>query len=370
MQEVSLGWLSLINFVVSDETKNYIGKFEYNRYIYYHELDQNNLVISHKSLLFGYKFGNFWSKWKPYFMGLESIPEVHRGLCVNELVVESDYPEYTKNLSIVKRLGALIEAKGWKPMYFYSGNKSIHIHLFLDYYGLQSLNNDLLIKVSKVFKSVDYFFVAFIDYLRNLFVNGFGLFDFELDVGFDHKHLIRAEGSKHKKGYKTFLGTTYKGLSDKPYIANVSNGFIPLIPLKPIFSLPNNIEVLINNFLLDYESRNQRKLIKRRNSLNFELKNKDDRILALLSKLLNLRVSDGRKRLVFLLVNGLKNFYKDDEIEVLINNWNSLQDVPLRENVIKYLLKRDYIYKYSYDRLINELSSLGINVRGVLNGTV
>ena len=94
---------------------------------------------------------NKWTKWLTYdefkLDQLMNAYEIHRGLLDNEIVIESDYPTYDENYEAVRFLGTMLEAKGYIPHYFYSGSKSIHIHLFIDYTMFTKIPMDLQLKL-------------------------------------------------------------------------------------------------------------------------------------------------------------------------------------------------------------------------------
>jgi len=73
---------------------------------------------------------NKWTKWLSFFKykvgELQNAYDIHRSLLRNEIVIESDYPTYEENYDATRLIGAILEGKGFQPMYYYSGNKSIH----------------------------------------------------------------------------------------------------------------------------------------------------------------------------------------------------------------------------------------------------
>jgi len=75
---------------------------------------------------------NHWTKWGEFPGPLLSnrhngvAVDVHRSMMPNEIVIESDYPDYIDNFEASKIVGKILEGKGFIPHYYYSGNKSIH----------------------------------------------------------------------------------------------------------------------------------------------------------------------------------------------------------------------------------------------------
>lgn len=155
---------------------------------------------------------NYWTKWFPFFIAQQNIPEeilvnaydVHRSLMNNEIVVESDYKEYKDNVEASKIVGRMMEEKGFIPHYYYSGSKSLHVHVFLDYRVIDLELNKL--KWNKHFVSKDNFFESFIVWMREQMITCWGLNIREFDKDLIRStHLIRSELSRNKKGHKTIL---------------------------------------------------------------------------------------------------------------------------------------------------------------------
>lgn len=71
-----------------------------------------------------------WTKWQDFWKySYEQIAlgyDIHRSLLINEVLVESDYPSYEDNWEASRLIGSILEHKGFKPSYYYSGNKSVH----------------------------------------------------------------------------------------------------------------------------------------------------------------------------------------------------------------------------------------------------
>ena len=215
-----------------------------NRYFYLDELEQlySGLKIACKD-----PNNDYWTKWEKFpgaliknefgEYGLKSSNisaaiDVHRSILPNEIVIESDYPTYEENYEASKIIGAILEHKGFTPHYYYSGNKSLHIHIFLDFEFLNNIQNK----------------DKFMEWLRSKMISCWDIkareFDEELIRA---SHLIRAELSKNKKGFKTFLGYTHKDLSFIPYICNENNRIYPRLA-KIKISKPEIMNDLMEEF--------------------------------------------------------------------------------------------------------------------------
>jgi hypothetical protein len=91
------------------------------------EMNKNGLRISLHD-----HTNNNWTKWESLFKNkhdLRTAYDIHREIIENEIVIESDYPSFQENYEAIRLIGAVMEDKGFKPMYYYSGSKSIHLHI-------------------------------------------------------------------------------------------------------------------------------------------------------------------------------------------------------------------------------------------------
>ncbi len=99
-----------------------------DRYYYLQDLDEQQKI---KIALMDRETKK-WTKWGGFPGPLLSnqhngvAVDVHRSMMDNEIVIESDYPEYIDNFEATKIVGKILEGKGFIPHYYYSGNKSIH----------------------------------------------------------------------------------------------------------------------------------------------------------------------------------------------------------------------------------------------------
>lgn len=280
-----------------------------------------------------------WTKWGKFpgllksVQELEPVIDVHRSVLPNEIVVESDYPTYEENLEATKIIGAIIEKKGFIPLYYYSGSKSIHIHIFVDFEGFQIDDKK-----------------QFIEWLRALMITCWGTnarkFDAELIRA---NHLIRAELSKNKLGFKTFMGHKQAELPQKPPIFNENNGLYPrLCKERPSIPL-KSIAGLKEEYVAWLEDRARKDALNRKNrSLNGWIKGSDSRetirncIKIILSDDFK-AAGDGFQRGMFILVNELKRILGEEQAEIVVNDWNERMGRPVRDNDIRVRLKnKDY----------------------------
>ena len=202
-----------------------------------------------------------WAKWLPFphllwDNGITATVDVHRSVLENEIVIESDYPTYEENYNASRIIGTIIENKGFIPHYYYSGNKSIHIHVFLDWeFIIKKIKyTEQIIIDSKYLKNDEAFKRDFINWLREKMISCWDTqarqFDRDLIRA---NHLIRAELSKNKKGFKTFLGYSIKDVSFIPIVCNESNLIYPKLGEIKV-SLPTSSDELIEEFVNHLEA--------------------------------------------------------------------------------------------------------------------
>lgn len=292
----------------------------------------------------------FWTKWVPFPGQLLSqhhngvAVDVHRSMLDNEIIIESDYPEYIDNFEAAKIVGRIVEGKGFSPMYYYSGNKSIHIHIFLDWNCIER-------KINKVFKR------EFIMWLRTKMISCWDTNTREFDRDLiKATHLIRCELSKNKRGFKTFLGYTHSDLSFIPYICNEDNRIYPRIG-KMKLSTPDCIEELLEEF------DEHKKEAKPRNIPTFNPLNCPKDIRKSVGRLLSddfKVVGDGRKRAMFVLVSELRRVMDDTEALAAVNDWNVRMGSPIAQREIDYrFTKKAYTLSNKFiDDLLEELGLL------------
>ncbi len=324
---------------------------------------------------------NKWTKWEKFpgllwisklnsygsldYSYLTAAIDVHRSMLKNEIIIESDYPRYQENYEASRIVGKIIEDKGFKPLYYYSGNKSIHIHVFFDWDCLKEV--DLLIQDKlrvKYLGSITRFRTAFIRWLRKKMISCWDtrVREFDKDL-ITASHLIRCELSKNKKGFKTFLGNSHKDLSPIPFVCNEKNGIYPSLG-EMESSRPNDVAELVDEFVLDFEIKTKRDREARRNktlgSWFGEQKDIRNCVRAILNNDFK-EVNDGFKRAFFILFNELRVVHGDSKARELIEDWNVRMgnpinegDITIRLNSKKYTLSCKYIHSF--------LDELGIKV--------
>jgi len=196
-----------------------------------------------------------WTKWKSIgdFHNLKLAYDIHRTILPNEIIAESDYPTYEENWEASKILGRIVEDKGFIPHYYYSGSKSIHMHLYFDWTCLYEIDEFLKDKLLEFFKYGSFFKRKFIRFLREKVLSCWDTNIRVFDPIVSPKHLIRSALSRNKLGFKTFLGYSYKDLSFVPYICNEENRIYPKIANafkgEVKLSRPFDIQSLVEEFL-------------------------------------------------------------------------------------------------------------------------
>jgi len=141
------------------------------------------------------------SKWIPLFDVIKNPPKSpisSRSILKNELVLEIDDDNWSNVRDGSSRIISLLEKWGAKDCFYlaYSGNRSIHIHVFLDLSSV-ILENETI----KILESVerDEIGKGFKEYImRQIALTT----DTRIDMNLASKHLIRLEGSINEKSGK------------------------------------------------------------------------------------------------------------------------------------------------------------------------
>lgn len=298
-----------------------------------------------------------WTKWNPFPGGLMSSDhqgvgvDVHRSMLDNEIVIESDYPEYVDNFEAAKIVGRIIEGKGFTPHYYYSGNKSIHIHVFLDWE--ETLFVWEIINEKKV-DNIAIFKKQFIEWLRAKMISCWdtNIRDFDKDL-IRATHLIRCELSKNKKGFKTFLGYTHNDLSFIPYVCNEDNRIYPRLG-KIKKSFPHSIPELIEEFI-EFKSKKRPMNVPTFNPADCptEIRKSVTRLLSDDFK----KIGDGNKRAMFIIVSELRRVMGDTEAKAAVNDWNNRMGNPIRQGDIDYRFNKEpYVLSNKFiDTFVSEI---------------
>lgn len=308
-----------------------------------------------------------WTKWVP-FIGtfnneeLRDAYDIHRSLLPNEILIESDYPTYEENYDAAKIIGQVLEQKGFTPHYYYSGSKSIHIHVFFDYKCLLHLDMTMQEYILSKYKTRDSFVKEFTEYLRKLMITCWGLkirqFDEALMKG---RHLIRAEMSRNKLGYKTFLGYTWRDMSFVPYLCNEDSRIYPQVGEIKL-SVPYNVRALIEDFMHSQETASENKTRKMNQSL-FRWTEPDQTELRTCVKGIlsdEFKTSgDGFQRGMFILANELRKVFGKEAAEPILLDWNARMGNPVREGDLRYRLSQEQEYSLSCTYIHDLLNGLG-----------
>lgn len=338
------------NYLLGNYVKGNIS-ISVNRYYYLMDLYYRN----NKSLKMALKSSQgYWSKWKEWDKwGSEELMtawDIHRQLLDNEIIVESDYPTYEENVSSARIIGRIIEEKGFKPLYHYSGGKSAHIHVYFDFKCLLGIDMATQQKILQNYTK-NRFITKFMEWLREKMISCWGThirkFDEQLIKG---THLIRSELSKNKEGYKTFLGYSYKDLTSVPYVCNETNKIQPKLGELVLSHLsPSQAQDLIEEFLTDTEKKNKKqKKLKREANMHYWMNPQAyEGIRPCVEYFLHNDVGDGENRILFVIVNELKKYKNEEEIRDMLYTWNDLIGDKIRQEDINYRLKSDKEYSIS-----------------------
>lgn len=332
-----------------------------------------------------------WSKWETFpgplfsFRGntkwdrtayLEPLYDVHRSVMENEIVIESDYPDYEQNYEAARMIGAILEKKGFIPHYYFSGNKSIHIHVHLDLKRL--LDADPLVQdlIVDKYKLKSKFLKAFMKWLREMMISCWGVGARNFDEQLIHAtHLIRSEMSKNKLGYKTFISPnyTYKDLSMIPCICNEKNRIYPQIG-EVRLSKDYDPGILLEEFLAAEENETRKGRIKRKEAslIKWINPNATERLRTCVKFLLSDDFStgvDGRKRAMFVLVNELKRILGPAEGLAVLKDWNKRMGFPIKEKEMEYRINLKE-YSLSCDYIHGLIKELGFDVSEKCKGKI
>lgn len=317
---------------------------------------------------------NMWTKhlgwWKVNPAHIRAAYDIHRNIIWNEIVIESDYKTYEENYDVSRIIGAILEDKGFVPHYYYSGSKSIHIHIYIDFKNFYVIDMKLQENIMKNFTKSK-FTKDFIKWLR---IKVSKMWDMKkpLERETDEQvsgattHMIRAELSRNKIGYKTFLGYKYKDLSSIPMVCNPESGLYPTYG-EIIMSNIKNPQELIEEFLResDYHKKKTRVQQKSRSLMDFFNPTDVDPhaikpcIEFILSPEFRISAVDGFRRACYLLANELVPKFGKETALARILEWNNTCGAPLRVNEIEYQCSRDKFYTLTCDYVHKYLESLG-----------
>jgi hypothetical protein len=234
----------------------------------------------------------------------------HRSILHNEIVIEFDDDDYQRNLKNANEVFYRLKKDKHKPSKWKSGNKSVHVHCFVDIAGARNVS---LLKKS----------------FMRYYCKGIPLPDLQLA---SDNHLIRAEFGLHEKtgNHKEPLYVPYKF----PEITEIP---------QPVW---------------DEYVKQKSAVIKRTITTQLKDITQLEGFKYILSTHNFRQAEDGRERAMFLLIHTLKHNYTDkNEFIRFIQDWYKysggykLTAVDI-ENKVKYHWNRDYTLG---ERYLNEL---------------
>jgi hypothetical protein len=304
------------------------------------------------------KDSDMFTRWQGFnqsfsFEDYQDAYDIHRSLLQNEIVIESDYPEYEDNVIATRAIGQRLEKEGFIPHYYYSGNKGVHIHIFMDMSALTNVSSDLQKQILEKYKLKKNFLNDFITYLRSLLISFFRTDAYKFDKALAKgRHLIRSEMSRNKQGYKTFLGYSYKDVSIIPYVCNEENRIYPKIG-EIRLSVPHNLELFVLDFLKD-AAQNERK--GNHNLLDFVPKTDMRNCVKTLQSHEFFDLKDGENRALFILSNELKSLAGEINVYDELLAWNFFLHRPFSDYTLqqyskskRYSLTCSYIHEFLKD---------------------
>jgi hypothetical protein len=308
-----------------------------------------------------------WTKWHDFYgfpHDLALAYDIQRGIIENEVVIESDYPTYEENSNAARIIGAIIEGKGFIPHYYYSGSKSIHIHIYFDWTCMRNIDEYVAHQLLASHSSANVFKKKFMEWLRTLMVGCWGIkarqFDEQLIKA---SHLIRCEGSKNKRGFKTFIGYTYRDLPPFPIICSPQTGIVAEIGELQL-SRPPCVQETIEEYLHSLDKKAAKLKEKRKErALDFFMYGPEDggAVKGCCQFMLSdefKTAGDGFQRAMFLLSNELKRKTPDQAPAVLLD-WNARMGEKVSELDIMYRLARSGTYDVSHETIHTFLRQLG-----------
>lgn len=253
---------------------------------------------------------------------------VHRTLLNNEIVFDFDAKEYEQNVYHFRTIYHLLKELNYTPYVWYSGNKGLHAHFFLDYSSLKdTLEMDLQIKLVEHFGKKEKFIKYFTMFIAKKLEKNYK--DLCIDFQLNHtNHLIRSEGSLHKLGFKTFLGHTPEEVPLIPPIFNPENKGYPIFPFHDYchatdqlkHSAPKDVVKLCKEFM--HAKGIGKPKIRHANLNDFFSKPAPTTVKPCIQFLMSqdyAKIGEGRKRALFILASHFKN--DDDQIQKL-KGWN------------------------------------------------
>ena len=332
-------------------------------------LEGKKLTLSFK----GKEKGSF-TKWKSYHETddeqIKLAWDIHRSVCQCEIVAESDYPSYEENVAAARILGSILEKKGFTPLYWFSGNRSVHIHVFFDFKCLAQADSKLQEKVVSLLTK-GFFMSKFMKFLRRKIITCWDTKVRKFDEAFiNAKHLIRAELSRNGLGFKTFLGNSYTQLPEVVPVHNEVNGILPRNQTL-IYSSPGKevVNELLGEFVREEEAKAEKRgKIQRNASLQSWFNPNFDNVKGLkpcIKRILEANTMlDGTQRSAFWLCNELKKEMSSAEVVQEVVMWCNRVGADIDVKEIEYRVNKENIYKLGCNNIksVLEDSGLGLDI--------
>lgn len=252
---------------------------------------------------------------------------IHRTLLCNEIVFDLDAKDYEQNVENFKSIYPRLKELGYFPYVYYSGNKGLHIHLFLSFKSLvKDLDMKIQKRIVKHYARAETFEKQFTKFITNKIQWAHRYFSVDKAIN-QTNHLIRAEGSLNKIGFKTFLGHTPEEIPSIAPVFNLENKEYPKFPFHEItdsletikYSHPTNLVSLCEEFVKAKKIGIQEPTYKTLTEF-FDIKPKDKSCIKFLQTADFANLQEGRKRALFILASH----YKDDPQQItILQEWNN-----------------------------------------------
>ena len=290
------------------------------------------------------KENGHFRRWLPFTTAQKylNFPEVHRGVFSWELVFDVDLKDLKQNLKGARKVAARLRLKEIPYWVFYSGGKSIHIHVFLN--PVVELPEEIATKMDE--RQEPDLWYNFRNYLAWRLLGELRK-EFAVDSLklISRRTMIRACGSLHQgAGFcKVYLGSsvrdiprTIDGLKEFQISEprEVSQDYFPE-EIKE-WQFTGWKKYLLNYLKKPKPRRRPKPVVKVRN-------------MPCLEVLLSRRLTDGRKRVVDLAVHRLKFFKTEEEVLNLLLKFSRINrtkggDYP-PESYIRSKIRSGFRYK-------------------------
>jgi|Deesub1362A_J573_1020465.scaffolds.fasta_scaffold02497_6 hypothetical protein len=265
-------------------------------------------------------------------------PDLHRSILGNEIVIEFDEPELLLNLCAAKLTITKLRTENIPFWLFYSGNKSFHLHIFLE-------PGDLPEEIDKKMeerKDPDIWY-SFRDYLVWKVLSGirrsFKVDSLKLRT---RRTMIRACGSLHSgAGFHKVYISAPEELPNK--LSEFSERYQLKEPPAPEF-YPEEIAEWEMSEWLPYLQDFLRKPRRRRCYMPRRKTKGKIRTMPCLDYLLTHKLPDGWHRTVNLGAMRLKYLMGEEEVLQRLREFNRLNGNPVRDSYIKAQVH--YAFRY------------------------